>query len=151
MLKSSELERYVQLAARSVAPSGALLVLLDGDDDCPVTLAADLLRRVEAERSDLPSGVVVACREFEAWFLAAAPSLAGRRGLPEPLEAPPSPEAVRGAKEWIQARRLDGFAYSPATDQPALAAEMDLSLARSGARSFDKLWREIERLIHSTM
>jgi hypothetical protein len=90
---------------------------------------------------------VLAVKEFEAWFLAAAPSLAGKRGLPDNLEPPADPEQIRDAKGWLQKRRTDRLAYAPTVDQPALAAVVDLAQVRARSSSFDKLWREVERLL----
>ncbi len=39
LLQARELERAVELAARKVGGAGAILILLDGDDDCPAMLA----------------------------------------------------------------------------------------------------------------
>lgn len=144
MLKVGELERYVELAARQVGSYGAVLVLLDADDDCPADLGPALLDRAKSQRPESTVAVVLAMKEFEAWFLAAACSLAGKRGLPGDLAPPHDPEQIRDAKGWLQARRTDRLAYGPTVDQPALAASFDLTLARANARSFDKLWREIE-------
>ncbi|MBI4902186.1 MAG: DUF4276 family protein [Acidobacteria bacterium] len=140
-----ELEKAVELATAKVAPSGGLLILMDADDDCPATMAPDLLARALATRSDLPIAVVLPRREFESWFLAAAESLRGRFKLPQDVKVPSDPEAIRGAKEWLKDRLANGN-YSPAVDQPALAAIFDLQQARV-APSFDKLWREMERLL----
>jgi hypothetical protein len=149
--KVGELERRVELAARQVKnEGGAVLVLLDGDDDCAATLGPGLHRRVASQRPDIPSAVVLAVKEFEAWYLASARSLANRRGLPIDVQPPDDPEAVRDAKGWLQNRRTDGLSYSPTIDQPALADVFDMALARSGSPSFDKLWREIERLLVET-
>lgn len=150
MLKPGQLERYVELAARKHAGSGAVLVLLDEDDDCAATLGPQLQKRAEGQRPDCALAVVVAVKEFEAWFLAAARSLAGQRGLPDDLKPPTGPEGIRDAKGWLRAQRTDGLAYAPTVDQAALAAVVDIEAARAGARSFDKLWREIERLLRET-
>lgn len=150
VILAGQLERYAQLAARSSGDGGAVLVLLDADDDCPAELGPQLLDRTTAA-TRCPSAVVFALREFEAWFLAAADSLRGRRGLPDNLATHPDPEAVRDAKGWIQQHRTDGFAYSPVADQPALAGIFDLPMARAHAASFDKLWRDIERLMRETV
>jgi len=83
-------------------------------------------------------------REYEAWFLAAAASLRGRRGLPDDLEVPASPEILRDAQGWLGARMPRG--YSPTTDQPGLTGLFDLALARN-LPSFDKLVRELTRLL----
>lgn len=150
LLKSGELERYLDYAALKVAPAGAVVVLLDADDDCPAELGPALVARAVAHRRDLPVGCVVAQREFEAWFLACATSLSGRRGLPDHVEVPDAPEAVRDAKGWLQDRRVDGFAYTPTTDQPALVAAMDLEMAQERSASFRKLCRDIGRLLAQT-
>jgi len=147
VVKARELERSVELAVRSADPGGAVLLLIDADDDCPAELGPQLLERASGVRANLPVSVVLANREFEAWFLAAASSLRDRRGLRSDLNPPRDPEAIQDAKGWLQDRRTDGFAYSPTTDQPALAAVMDLHLARANAPSFDKLWRDLERLM----
>jgi len=123
-----------------------ILVLIDADDDCPARLGPELLRRAQAYRSETPIGVVIAKSEFEAWFLAAARSLAGRRGLTPHLEPPDDPEAIRGAKGWLGRQMVSGHSYSDVIDQPKLAAVFDQYQARSSP-SFDKLWRDLERLI----
>jgi hypothetical protein len=83
---------------------------------------------------------------LKSWFLAAAESLRGHRGLATDLDAPPDPEAIRAAKEWLTAHMAGGRSYVEALDQPALAARFDLDLARR-ADSFDKCYREISRLL----
>src|SRR5829696_10503129 len=69
-------------SAFSRMPTGGVLVLLDSDDDLPCVPGPKLLARTRQARSDEPLGVVVARSEFESWFLAAAPSLAGSRRAP---------------------------------------------------------------------
>jgi hypothetical protein len=141
------IERIVGLVAVRSPEAGGILILLDADDDCPATLAPALLARARATRPDRHLAVVLANREFEAWFLAAAPSLAGIRGLAEDLKAHPAPESPRGCKEWLTHHRVDGQRYRPAVDQSALAAAFDLAQARLNAPSFDKLCRDVERLL----
>src|SRR5262249_34921997 len=98
LLKRDELEKAVELAARKVANHGAILIVLDSDDDCPAKFGPALLQRANTVRSDIPCAVVLAKREFESWFLAAAESLRGRRGLPADLAAPADPEAIQGVR-----------------------------------------------------
>ena len=88
VVKKGELERAVELAARKIGGQGAIFILLDSDDDCPAQLGPALLCRALEVRSDLPIAVVLAKHEFEAWFLAAAESLRGYKGLKNDL-APP--------------------------------------------------------------
>ena len=92
---------------------------------------------------------MLAKAEYEAWFLAAAASIAGQRGLPEDLMPPADPEGIRGAKGWLKERRTDGLSYGETIDQPALTAVFDLDQARAGAPSFDKLWREVQRWVEA--
>lgn len=150
ILKPDQLGRYVELAALQHGGAGATIVLFDADDDCPASLGPKLQKVADAVRPGSAVSVVLAMREFEAWFLAAAKSLRGVRGLPDDLAPPPNPEAVRDAKGWLQYRRTDGLAYSPTVDQPALAAQFDLDEARAASSSFDKLAREVERILEST-
>lgn len=146
MLNEGQLERAVELAARRSGEQGRILILLDADDDCPKDLAAKILRRAEAVRRDRIIRVVLAKREYEAWFLAAAHSISGQRGIDEAIAPPAEPEAIRGAKEWLSGRMPRGRAYSPTSDQPALTAVFDMNAARS-APSFDKLWRDATALL----
>jgi len=146
LVKTGEVERAVDLAARKTGGKGAVLVLIDSKDDCPAQTGPDLLCRANAARSDVPIGVVLAKREYESWFLAAAESLRGRRGLADDLTAPVEPESIRGAKEWLSDRMASGVKYREVLDQPALTDVFDLSVARR-ADSFDKCYREIERLL----
>jgi hypothetical protein len=146
LVKQGEIERSVELAAAKTSGRGAILVLIDADDDPPCTLGPELLRRARLARSDVPLAVVLAKREFEAWFLAAARSLAGLRGLDENLAPPPNAEAKRDAKGWLTQHKTDGTVYSETTDQAALAALFDLNQARR-ADSFDKCFRDVARLI----
>lgn len=145
--RQGELERAVQLAALRAGPGGAILILLDADDDCPAIRAPELAERAQLS-SRLPIGVVLAKREFEAWFLAAADSLSGYRGLPHGLTPPEDPETIRGAKEWLD-HRMRPHGYAPAIDQAALASRFDMALARQRSPSFDKFCREVERLVRA--
>ena len=146
LVKEGELEKAVELIARKVAPTGAIFLLLDSDEDCPATMGPDLLLRATRARSDLPVTVVLAKHEYEAWFLAATPSLRGQRGLRDDLAAPSEPESIRGAKEWLSVRMTGNHSYVETLDQPAFSKVFDLDQARR-SDSFDKCWREVGRLI----
>ncbi len=146
LVKPGELERTVDFAARRAGKSGAVLIVLDSDDDCPASLGPELLGRARKARSDLPISVVLAKREFEGWFLASAESLRGLRGLAADLAPPPDPESIRGAKAWLTARMIAGRSYKETVDQPALAALFDLQQART-APSFDKFFRDVVAIV----
>ena len=149
ILKSGELERAVELAARQTGASGRILILLDADDNCPAELGPELLARAVAARRDRDVRVVLAKSEYEAWFLAAAGSIAGYRGFHTRAAPPSDPELVRDAKGWLTALLPSGQSYRETLDQPALTAIFDLDAARA-APSFDKLWRDVNWLLRTT-
>ena len=103
--------------------------------------------RRKAAQPDVSIGVVLAKREFETWFLAAIESLRGRRGLPDDLQPIPDVENVQDAKGRLTDLMAGSGVYSSVPDQPALATTFDMDLARQRSDSFDKCWREIERLL----
>ena len=144
LVRPGELERAIRLAQMTNRAQGPVLVVLDADDDCPAILGPSLKSRAMAIAQSVL--VVIPKYEFETWFLAAAQSLRGKRGLCEGLLSPPDPETIRGAKEWLSQNMVSGRKYSPSVDQAALVAGMDLTAARS-CRSFDRLCREIERML----
>ena len=146
VVKTGEIEREVNLTAQKIGGRGAIFVLFDSDDDCPAQLGPALLCRASETRSDLPIAIVLAKYEFEAWFLAAAESLRGRRGLKNDLQPPNNPEGIRGTKEWLSQRMEGTGTYRPTVDQPGLTARFDLDQARN-ADSFDKCYRAIVYLL----
>lgn len=146
MMVPGALENLVQAQARRVIGAGGILVLLDADDACPARLGPEIRKRAQEARSDVRVAVVLPTREFEAWFLGGAASLAGRRGLPAPLAPHPDPESPRDAKGWLSQRIL-GHSYHPAVDQAAFAQEFDMTATRKSCPSFDKLWRDVEWLL----
>ena len=148
VVKPGELERAVELAARQAATGGCILILLDAEKDCPKDLAPKLLRRAMGARSDREIRVVLAKTEYEAWFLAAASSVAGRRRIRPSATPPDNPESIRSPKAWLRRRMPGDQPYRETVDQAALTAVFDLEAARS-APSFDKLWRDVKALLEA--
>lgn len=140
--RDEEFKRKIQLAAAK-AKDAKVIILLDADDDCPVELAADIAERAQSVAPGLWLSVVVARREYEAWFLAGAASLAGKRGLREDMEAPAEPDSIRNAKGWLSERIRTGR-YHEVSDQPALTAVIDLEQVAVRSRSFRKFVKEVE-------
>lgn len=143
--RPEEFRRQLLLAKSKCGGNGWLLVLLDADDDCPVELSARLLK--ESRQIVGPHqavSVVLANREYESWFVAAASSLSGHRGFVHDGQDEPDPDRPPDAKGWIK-RRLAGRGYSDITDQPAMSAVFDLELAFKNSRSFRKLCQEWQR------
>ncbi|WP_084166489.1 DUF4276 family protein [Stutzerimonas azotifigens] len=143
--RNEEFQRHLSLAAKKCGANGWILVLLDADDDCPATLGEKILQRDQACVPHRPVSVVLANREYEAWFIAAAASLHGHRGF---CSAPPDeevdPEIPRNAKGWIR-ERMNNRAYGETTDQPAFTARFDFQQAFDRSRSFRKLCAEWDR------
>ena len=147
ILKQGQLEEALRIAAIESGSDGRILMLLDANGDCPRELAPNLLARARATRSDRRIQVVLANSEYEAWFLAAAGSIAGFRGIDDDALAPDDPESIRDAKGWLTQRMAPGRSYRDVRDQAAFTARMDLQQARLRAPSFDKMWRAVENLL----
>lgn len=132
----------VQAAVRLAAlqpECGAVLILFDEEDGCPVTRAAEVRGWALEVARGLPCEVVVAHREYETWFLAALESLRGQRGIRDDAVAPVIPESKRDAKAQLESWMPKTRAYSETLDQPAMSELFDLALAHQRSRSFRKL------------
>ena len=137
--------RQVTLAtAKAAQVGGSVLILLDCEDDCPGTLGPDLLRRAREVRANVDILVALACREFETWFITAARSMRGLRGLPTDLEPPQAVEGIRDAKGWLSKQM--NMAYDPVIHQLEFTRAFDLEQARAN-RSFDRLYRRIHSFL----
>jgi Domain of unknown function (DUF4276) len=148
LVRAGELERAIQQGLRDRGDVSCLLVLLDADDDDPHVLEKELWHRCTMV-TELPSAVVLACRELEAWFLGSKESLRGVRGIRPAATAPPDPEEIRGAKERLS-RNMETSGYLEVDDQPAFAGRMDLDLARQRCASFRRLWTALEHLLRES-
>jgi hypothetical protein len=104
LLPPGVFEADIELAANQLTAPGAIVVVIDSDGECPAELGRHLSERARNARPDCRFIITVAHREFESWFLAAASSLAGKRGLSADLMDHPQPESVQGAKEWLRDR-----------------------------------------------
>ena len=146
VVKPNELEKRIRLAASKGGRDGRILALLDADQDCPAELGPKLLSRAQQERNDRKIAVVIAKAEYESWFVAAAASLIGARGLTANVMAPADPESLGSPKEWIR-KRMQGGRYRETTHQAALTSRFDLAMARGSAPSFDKMCRSVAALL----
>lgn len=144
--RDDEFRRHLLLAAGKCSDDGWILILLDADDDCPATLGLEVLERARASVPYQSVSVVLANKEYEAWFIAAARSLHGHRGLVVDPHDAIDPEIPRNAKGWIKAR-ITNKSYGETTDQPAFTACMDLEQAFDRSRSFRKLCSEWDRQV----
>ena len=125
--READFRTTIQLAT---AKSGvrAVLVLADLDEDCARDLVPNLARWA-SEETALPCAVVMARREYEAWFLAGLESLRGERGVRENAAYAAEPEAKRDAKGALCRFMPRSAPYRPTTHQAAFSARFDLAQA----------------------
>jgi hypothetical protein len=136
IVKQDELEHYVHIARATIAEhrnGGAILLILDADDECPKDFAPRLLDRIVNAAPGVRAGVVLAKRMFESWLIA------GRAVADLPV--PADPEAIHNPAERIKA--VIGR-YRKTADQPRLTARIDMDAAKHASRSFRKLLTTIE-------
>lgn len=136
--RDDEFRRMLLLAAAKAGNDGAVLVILDADDDCPAIDGPALTQRIQQALPGLRTAAVFANREFEAWFIAAAESIQGVRGFEWDQQSLPDPDRPRDAKGWLR-ERVKGGRYSPVTDQAAFTERFALEPAFEHSRSFRKL------------
>ena len=125
----------------------AILILLDGDDDCPAELGPRLRAWAADEAAGRPFEVVIAHREYEAWFLAGLETLCGMSGIPGTAARHPRPEEPRDAKRELERRMGPQGSYLETVHQAAFSARFSLASAWRRSRSFRKLSRSFGLLL----
>jgi hypothetical protein len=148
VVKTGELERAVRQTIHDRFSVAGILILIDSDDDCPAELGPELLGRAR-NATHLPVAVVLAHRELECWFLGSKASLRGVNGISENATAPLNPENIRGAKEHLTKNMTRGRRYLAVDDQATFAERFEFNEARRFCPSFDKCFREVERLLRA--
>jgi hypothetical protein len=140
--------KYVELAARKTKswPNSCVMILLDSEDTCPGQLGPELLEKAKNCRADVTIIVLLAYREYETWFLAAARSLRGVCGLSDDLEPPNNPELFRDAKGWLSEKME--FPYNETNHQPKLTAAFNFQEA-TAVDSFARLFRKLHPFFQS--
>ena len=149
ILKEGELESKIGLARRVRSSCSCILVLLDADDDCPAELGPELQNRAREAHSDLRISVVLAKREFEAWFLGSIESLRGKCGIPHSACFKGDPELPRDAKGRLSKLIEGNRHYLEVVDQPSLTASFDLQACRDRCPSFRKFERDVKSLFNA--
>ncbi|MEI6788590.1 MAG: DUF4276 family protein [bacterium] len=121
----------------------AVVILFDGEDDCPKDVAGKVRCWAKEAAGDVPCDVVIACREYETWFLAAVESLRGKYGIGLDAAVPEDPESKRDAKGALEEFMPPDRAYSETGDQPGMSSAFDMGLAYRRNRSFRKFVKAI--------
>lgn len=146
IVREADFKTAVQIA--TLKPDAcAILVLFDADDDCASTHVPNMLVWAQEVAPEMPCGVVMARREYEAWFLAAIESLRGHHGISQNAVYQSNPEQVRDAKGAVGSFMPQDVSYAPTADQPSLSARFDLGAAYRRASSFRKLVKELYRIL----
>ena len=149
----SGIERFVQ-NAWTKRDCGAVLVLVDADEQCPVEMAADFSQRILALGVRFPVVIVVAKCEYEAWFLASLETIAGMPlnggyGLPADLVYPGEVEEPVGVKGWITRQFPEGRIYKETIHQSAMTKLIDPERVRQKLRSFRRLCHALEQAVNA--
>jgi|GEM_PF-535672 len=131
---------------------GAVLILMDAEEQCAMQLAADFSRRILAMGVRFPVATVIAKCEYEAWFLASLETIAGvsfgnRQGLPAGLSYPGEVEEKVGVKGWITRQLPEGRIYKETLDQVAMTRLISLESARQRSRSFRRLCHALKQAV----
>lgn len=146
------IEAYVAIAAAD-CPDG-ILVMLDADDECierekarRTKLGPELRDRARAVARGIPVEVVVADREYEAWFLAALRALRRAGKIPRDTRLPALPpiEQIGGCKKRIE--HLLGKPYEETTHQADLTGALPFTPAMAArSRSYKRLMHALDQL-----
>ncbi len=147
-------EHYVEIAL--LRQPDAVFVLADADEECPMILGHDLLQRaLTVVPRAYPVGVVVAKREYEAWFLVAFASsrfrdeltklgfILNHRSLPRGIRV----EEVADCKKYV-ANLIGLKKYEETIHQAQLTEILPFTRAMTRrSRSFRKLLKELDSLL----
>ena len=145
--KPVEFDRHLQLAAMKCGADGWILILLDADDDCPQKLGGNILQDARQIIPHRPISVVLANREYEAWFIASAAALQASGHFAIPAQGKiPAAESPRDAKGWVKEHMVSGV-YGETIEQLALTRHMDLVQVFANSRSFRKLCSEWDKQV----
>lgn len=142
---------------RSKGDAALMLLVRDEDDGCPKVTGPETSQWIANLGLGFPAAVVLAYREYEAWFLPCLALMAGRplvdeRGVERDGLLPTArfdgnPEEPRDVKGILSEHFAPGRTYKPTLDQLPLTRMIDFpTLRESGAQSFGTLERALRFL-----
>ena len=143
---AARLDTFLQ-HAQNKPGCGAILILLDADDGCPVALAQQLSQQCQEIGTRCPVQIVCARRSYESWFLSSLDTIRGSAAIPDTAALVGDAEDIVNPKQWLTDRMPPGRAYKETADQPALSSHIDLDLAHANSRSFRRLCHAVEQLL----
>ena len=144
IVKRDHLEKGLRQARNK--SSRAVLILFDSDDDCARNLIPQMNQWASEIAPDIPTAIVMARREYEAWFLAALESLRDSRDISADAAFTGNPEVRRDAKKILSGFMAEG-PYKETVDQPRFTSSFDLGQAYRNSSSFRKLVKEFIRVL----
>lgn len=142
------LNRFLELATLEKDCS-AIMILLDLDEGCPKEQSFALADAIRELQLLYPVAIVMAHREYEAWFLASMQTIAGHCDIPQDVRFDGEVERVRGAKEWLTANMTQSprpRRYKETLHQAEMTTLIDVDLAAQTSRSFRRLVHALEEL-----
>jgi hypothetical protein len=129
LLIDDHLSRAARIAAANIRGPGAVLLIIDADEDCAARLVPNLEQRLRGMLPHVPCRVVLPVREFEAWIVGGDPAYLNE-----------NPDESGDLKGRIRTRL---GTYSETVDQPRLIATADLELLAARSRSFRRLQKVV--------
>lgn len=148
LVQKDHLQTAVAVAALT-DNCGGIVILFDADDDCPRELAAQVKVWADEVSNGIPCAVIIANREYEAWFLGDIEHLRGKCGIRFDAPLHEQPETPRDAKGQLEERMVAGGSYAETVDQAQFSAAFDLRTTYRNCRSFRKLVTSLGTLMDS--
>lgn len=125
LLIDEHLKRAAQIAASNITDSGAVLLMIDADEDCAAQLGPQLEQQLARLLPQHMCRVVLPVREFESWIV----------GGYSDFDVDDA-DCTGDLKGLIRDRR---GVYSEAVDQPRLISNASIELLVHRSRSFRRL------------
>lgn len=133
LMMPEHLQRAARIAASNIQTPGAVLLVMDADEECAATRAANMSRLLGEYLPGQMCKVALAVREFEAWIV-------GGDDYYAVLDA--------DAAGNLEGRIRDRYGvYSETADQPRLIARADLARLEQTSRSFRHLRKVVEQFV----
>lgn len=124
---------------------GAILVLVDADDDCPVQIAQAMRTKADNAGISVPVQIVYANRMYESWFLASLTTVMPSAEVSDAVVS--DTDTIQNPKSLLNNLLQRRRGYKETRDQVAFTSRVDITLAHSRSRSFRRLCHAVEQLL----
>ncbi|NBJ09346.1 hypothetical protein [Microvirga arsenatis] len=142
--KDDELMRSLLLGSVKLSEYSKphILIIMDADDDCPVTEQQRLSRLILNNNFNVPVSLVMPYREYETWFNTSIGPGTNHATFKAPYNPSPNAHGIRDAKGYFERNYLNqGVFYSETVDQQKYTSLIDLQA--NDDRSFRKMRKEM--------